>query len=258
MGGLFKRVAPGSPLSAGPTRKAAWVNAVSESAEYYRNQIAGGEAKGHRGIQTPVAFVGVKNVSGSHFLRGDAVQLGASLLAEVDPRAMWLEADSPAEPIERRLAIMRRALKNGETAADIAQVSGVCVATVNVTNVEHTHATPQTSSFVLASGLSGPLELLSFPDGTGEQSMIVKFAGGSGSALRYCAATTTITAEAGGTVGGGTVQPKRNDGGLLINDGDPVDIVNLHPLQFESGWRGYIDESKDPPEAVVFTCVPEA
>lgn len=119
------------------------------------------------------------------------------------------------------------------------------------------------SDYVVSADSGTPITWRKLADETGEDAEGMQWGqvnlgagAASGSTLRYAEVTVEISA-AGVTVGSGEVQPKKNDGGSLVNDGDPVAVVNLHPLTFEVGWRGYIDAGKTPPEAVVFTCVPE-
>ena len=59
------------------------------------------------------------------------------------------------------------------------QVSGVCIALVDVTDETHTHAAAVATEYVLGSASSGPVEILYAPDGTGEKECVVRFGGGS-------------------------------------------------------------------------------
>jgi hypothetical protein len=63
------------------------------------------------------------------------------------------------------------------------QVSGCCMALVNVTDADHKRATSADTDYVLQSGSNGPIEILFAPDGTGEKTCVVRFSGGGGGSV---------------------------------------------------------------------------
>jgi len=115
------------------------------------------------------AIVQVRNSTGADRARGEVVQLVGHLLDDVSEDHPWFDSDLVAEPILYRMAILTRALKEDEIGP--AQMAGVCLIRVNVTDTDHTHATPVDGDAELESSTTGPLELLMNPDGTGVQDL---------------------------------------------------------------------------------------
>ncbi len=170
--GTFKKVSPGTPVKSSPAMSAAWLNSVSEYAAYFHSQIAGGVAgPNDAAIEQPTDLVKVLNLTGADRLRGHVVQVGAYLLAEIDPRYLWFEGNTVAAPANLRIAILRQAVKAGEIAP--AQMAGVSTAIVNVTSTAHTHAEAEAGEHVLRSAPSGAIEILSPLEETGEQEVAV-------------------------------------------------------------------------------------
>lgn len=170
----FDRVSSGTPIREAPTTQAAWINAVSESAEYYQQQIRLG--KGPNAVAGSLQPVKVRNTTGGDLLRGSVVELGDELLDAKDPRNLWFEGNTYSDGV---LAILCQAAPDEKIVP--AKLVGPVVALVNVTSTSHTHAAPASSETVLQSGTEGIAQILSSLDETGEQECIVLIgAGGSG------------------------------------------------------------------------------
>ncbi len=168
----FEKVSPGSPKGKSPALKSAWLNAVSEASAHYHSQVAGGQpGSGPSYLRLPTDLVRVRNLTSGDRLRGHVVQLGNYLLDELDFRNLWFEGNLVASPVERRIAVLRSAVKEGEIG--VAQMSGVCTAWVYVNDVDDTHAAPTAGDHIFESGTSGQVEILSPLEETGEQEVAV-------------------------------------------------------------------------------------
>lgn len=159
-----------------------WWNGIVEHLEYLMRLKGSGPLEVNMGSAGPVISlkkaippwtdtVKVHNLTGDDRERGDVVQLGGYLLSPVDLHVLLFEGNTPADPVTARFAILHQGLDEDQTG--LAHVSGACVAKVNVTDATHTHATPEAGEYVLQSAGSGPVELLSLPNGTGEQELVV-------------------------------------------------------------------------------------
>ena len=175
---MSDRVSPGQPLKTSPLRKASVVNNVLDSADAYLRSQLGKPAEGS-GLAMPTDLVKVKNLTGADRAEGDVVQLG-NLLLTSDPsnRHPWFQGNAVAAPADSKFAILRQPL--AQNAIGFAQVSGICLARVNVAATTDLFASPVASSSTLSSGASGPVELLNVPSGTGVKSVFVRLLGGTG------------------------------------------------------------------------------
>lgn len=167
----YERVSSGQQFKTTPFYNSAfqndsidWVNAVKEG----RDKSPSGDISSFFSS----AIVKVRNDTGADRARGELVQLGAYLLDVVDPRRPWFEGNTLAAPAFK-LALLRAPLKEDKIGE--AQIVGGCVARVDVGDADHTHAIPVAGSHVLDSADFGPFVLLSPPDGTGEQDILVAF-----------------------------------------------------------------------------------
>lgn len=160
------KVQPGQKFRQTPFYRAAFINDAVDVVNAFKEGRIAGERRGVNASSSRVV-VEVRNSTGEDRELGEAVQLTGHLLDDVSQEHPWFDAELVAEPVLRRLAILTRPLKDG--AIGPAQLAGVCLAKVDVTDADHTHAMPVDGDAVLASGYTGPLELLMEPDGTGEQ-----------------------------------------------------------------------------------------
>lgn len=197
---MVEKVSAGQSIGKSPLRKAAFVNDVIDTVGDYKARLLG-EASGVSGLKFPTDLVRVQNLTGADRQRGDVVQLGDDLLTDKDFRRLWFECDLPADPLMRRYAILLAPVLEDEIT--FAQVSGCCLARVNVGNALHTHAMPADGADELVSCFGGPVELLSDPDGTGSQEIAVRLAVGFG--VLFGKADSDIAARSSETMSSGTV-----------------------------------------------------
>lgn len=168
----FQPIGAGTPIAQGPTKKASWVNAVSEATQYYQQNQRLGQSKGL--ASGGESLVKVQNKTGADLDRGSVVELGEYLLDGIDRDNFWFEGN---EYIDGVLGVLVEPLKDDVIGA--AQVDGPCVAIVNVTETAHRYAATEEGETVLQSADAGPVRLLSKPTETGEQELIVLIGGSS-------------------------------------------------------------------------------
>jgi hypothetical protein len=169
----FSKVAAGVPSSAAPTTSAGWINSVSEAAEWYEKNIRLGQYSPTGAALDPL--VQVQNKTGADLARGSVVQLGASLLDEVDRDSLWFEGDVYSDGV---VAILIDPVADDEIGD--AKTVGTAVALVNVTSTGHKFAAPTAGETVLQSATEGPVQILGTIVETGEQECAVLIGDGSG------------------------------------------------------------------------------
>lgn len=146
-----------------------------EAAEAYFRTKARGDSRPVRNTGGDSNFVKVLNNSGADRRKGEILGLASYLLDsdQLDQDMLWLDGGPPiASP---GFGVLRRAIPSDDI--DDAQVSGTCMALVNVLDSSH-HFAKVVSGYVLESATSGPVGIIYKP-GTGEQKCIVVLPVGS-------------------------------------------------------------------------------
>jgi hypothetical protein len=140
---------------------------VDASDAWHRSQALGRPR--HPSSEAPVPTDVVKVKLTADMPRGSAVGIGTPSLTDLDPNYLWFDYAAPdaAEPF----GILRGATTE-ETFGE-AQVSGVCIARVDVLDTDHRFARVAASGNVLESAGSGPVQLLRPATETGEQELVV-------------------------------------------------------------------------------------
>lgn len=169
-----ERTTPGQPFRSTPFFESNTQNRVLEATEVVHRRWLGESAPPLREVRDRIT-VKVKNTSGEARARGEVVKLGPSILDDVDPAFPWFESAAIAAPAFK-LALLRGDVATNKIIE--AQVAGVAVALVDVGDEDHTHAVPVAGSYTLESADFGPFELLTPPDGTGEQELLVRLNAG--------------------------------------------------------------------------------
>lgn len=168
------RAFAGQKLKQSPLASASVQNdMLGAAADWKRRQLGGGDDIIRSKKLTDI--VGIRNLTGSDAGRGSVLQLGDALLSAPDNDQLWFGADTPEDPAELRFCILREPIVDGDIGD--AQVSGVCLAWVDVSDEEHAFARPQSGQTHAASAESGPLEILSPVGETGLQELVVRFVG---------------------------------------------------------------------------------
>ena len=165
---MADKVAAGQPI---PRSANLWNNIIGCANDYALRQL------GQPGVQSPqpipTDIVKIKNSSGSHVRLGEVLEISGFLLTAVKRDSLWFDGDTP--DATRPFAIAMQDMPTD--AIDRGQVSGICVALVNVTDADHDYAEVVSGEPVLQSSDSGPLRILFKPTGTGEKTCAVLLAG---------------------------------------------------------------------------------
>lgn len=166
------KASPGSPFK--PPAARIWNNMVDAGRAHADSLLNGGAPNPIRPRETDI--IKAKNTSGEARRLGEILRIDGKAIETVTDENKWLLGVEPTD--DGYFGI----LKEPAAISGIAslQVSGCCMALVNVTDASHTRATSADADYVLQSGDDGPIEILFAPDGTGEKTCVVRFAGGVG------------------------------------------------------------------------------
>ena len=167
-GGTPDKARVGSPLR---IRTGTWNEVVDSKDDYTKRRLLG-VPKEVRHIPLATDKIKVQNDTGSDRREGEVASIDNVILLDiVDPEHLWQSAIATDTDDVLPFGIFRHPTPDGEI--DELQVSGVCKAIINITDVSHTHAKPIYHSHVLASDTSGPLRILYQPGVIGEKECIV-------------------------------------------------------------------------------------
>lgn len=166
------KASSGDPFSPPPAR--IWNNMVDAGEAWSRGRLSSESQGATRPRSTDM--IKLLNSSGANRARGEILKISGKAIDTISEEHKWLIGIEPTEAC--RFGILKDPALDSEVVS--AQVSGVCMATVNITDTDHTFADASDAEYVLLSGDSGPIEILYAPDATGEQECVVRFSGGSG------------------------------------------------------------------------------
>ena len=121
-------------------------------------------------------IIKIQNTSGAARRTGEILKIEGKALDTITAEHIWLIGVETTE--DCYFGILRKPV--ADDGIEQLQVSGACLALVDIADVEHTKAKVAVGSYVLESSDSGPLEILYAPETTGEQTCVVRFAGGGG------------------------------------------------------------------------------
>jgi hypothetical protein len=155
---MADKVSPGQMV---PRSAALWNNLIGAANEYAARQLGEAATQQSSGITTDI--IKIKNSSGGQIRRGEVLEISGFLLTNVVREALWFDGDTP--DTTRPFAVALQDIPSGSI--DRAQISGACVALVNVTDADHGYAAVADTELVLQSG-DGGLRILHKPTGTGE------------------------------------------------------------------------------------------
>lgn len=174
--------------------------------------------------------VKARNDTGANLPRGAVIDLGDYLLSASDPldaQHLWFEGIAQ-EGTARRYAVAREPIPTNEIGE--CQVSGVCIARVNVTDLAHNYAVPTASQNYFTSSPIGPVEIqrLSTPESTGTQECVVLLRVPGPTAYVAKTGGSPIAALTSTTPGSGTVTLYAiNDSGVLESLSETVTAYNI-------------------------------
>jgi len=164
------KTSPGSPFK--PPAARIWNNMVEAGKAYSDSRLNNEAPDPIRPRETDI--IKVKNDSGASRKLGEILRIDGKAVETVTDENKWLVGVEPTD--DGYFGI----LKEPAAISGIAslQVSGCCMALVNVTDADHKRATSVEGEYVLQSSDDGPIEILFAPDGTGEKNCVVRFSVG--------------------------------------------------------------------------------
>jgi hypothetical protein len=187
-----------------------WNNMVDAGRAWADGQLNSGAPD--RSRSRPTDIIKVKNETGANRARGQVVCFNGFILTDLDPDAIWLRG---VETIRgRHFAVLKYDVSVDEIVD--AQISGVCVGSVNITNIAHRCARlPSNGTHVLQSCFSGPVELLWTPSTTGVRDCAINIRRESMPIFKT--PSGGIPARSGTTCGTANCTPYTiNDAGVLV------------------------------------------
>jgi hypothetical protein len=183
------KASPGQPFKAPPAE--VW-NGMVDAGNAYRNSLLS-TATPDRKKRSQTDVISLLNSSGGDRARGEILRFNGKALEELDNDFIWLVGSAPTD--DDFFGILREPIEDGEVG--LVQVSGCCMATVGITDADHTHAKSASGDYVLASDTEGPLEILYKPSGTGDLECVVRFASSGGGGGGGFPKLHAVTPEAG-------------------------------------------------------------
>lgn len=176
---MADKVSSGQPI---PRSVALWNNIIGAADDYAARQL--GQSGARSRVEIPTDVVKIKNSSGGQVRLGEVLEVSGFLLSSVGRDALWFDGDTPDGT--RPFGIVLQDMPSA--AIDRAQVSGACVALVNVTDAGHSYAVPVNGELVLQSAGTGPVRILYKPTGTGEKTCAVLFMSAASGTIGGCLA----------------------------------------------------------------------
>lgn len=151
-----------------------WNNMVDAGNAYALSKLDSQGGPPTRARATDI--IKIKNTSGAARRAGEVLKIEGKALDTITAEHIWLLGIEPTD--DCYFGILRKPVAND--GIEQLQVSGACLALIDIQSVGHTKANAIAASYVLESSEEGPLEILYAPESTGEQTCVVRFAGGSG------------------------------------------------------------------------------
>lgn len=187
---MTHKLTPGQPAII----KAGEYNAGIEAGQWYsqQRQLGSGASIVPGGISPCV--IKVRNEFNGDLNAGSVVEIGASLLTTFTQRQIWLSAAKRAG--DGVCGVLLQPIKYQKMGP--CQISGVCLAPVNIIDADNTHARVEVGSSVFKGDFGGYARILYKPSGTGVKDCVVLL-GHHQSIIRKAVSTSTITANGSGT-----------------------------------------------------------
>lgn len=169
----IRKVTSGQPWKP-PT--AAEHNAIALAADYHARHVALGEGK--HGTSFPISTnkITIRNSSSSNRRSGEILQVDTKIIDTLDVDHLWLDGVAPTSTSAKAIGILRRPLPQTSVGEDYLQLSGVCLARINIRSTWHEFATlhenpaDDDEACVLQSSSSGFVRIVDNPsESTGEQ-----------------------------------------------------------------------------------------
>ena len=199
-----------------PPSAAAW-NDVLRMLQWWKANVESAGGPRSARLPAPTDTILIRNDSGADRARYDCLAILTHELTDPDQWQRMLAADDPTSPVDQ-VAVLQEPIPDGKWG--LAQVTGVCWATVALDSLWHDHAFPVRSAHVLGSGFFGPHRILWHPGSSGEQTCLLALQ--APCPARY-ALTPAAGIDAGTEAGSGdslTITPAYADCDLLYWDAE--------------------------------------
>lgn len=166
------KVSPGQDFNPPPAR--IWNNMVDAGRAWADGQLNQNAGAPTRPRETDI--IKIKNTSGALRRKGEILKIDGKAIEDITDENVWLVGK--ATTADCYFGILKRPVEI--SSVESLQVSGVCIALIDIIDADHTRADLVAGEYVLASSDSGPLEILYQPGTTGEHECVVRFAGSAG------------------------------------------------------------------------------
>lgn len=211
---------PGQPFKA--PRAETW-NGMVEAGNAYRAGLLSDGGPPPRTRPRSTDTIKLKNSSGANRARGEILRFNGKAITDLSDENCWLIGSAPTE--SGYFGILKEPIESNGVGD--AQVSGWCMATVDIADADHTRARAIAGQYVLESAHDGPLEIIYKPSGTGEIECVVRFGFWSG-AIVIMTPSGGIPARSGTTVGKADCSVYIIDASDELTDtGVDIEVVNL-------------------------------
>lgn len=165
------KASPGQPFRA--PKAETWNGMVDVGNAYRAGRLSNGVPQPTRPRETDI--IKLKNSSSGNRARGEILRIDGKAITDLSDEHIWLIGQAPTA--DDYFGILKEPIADGEIGR--VQVSGCCIALVDVVDADHTRAKAVAGEYVLESSDDGPLEILFAPSGTGELECVVRFGGGA-------------------------------------------------------------------------------
>jgi hypothetical protein len=166
------KASPGSPFKPPPARL--WNNMVDAGRAWADGRLNNGTPNPTGPRDTDI--IKIKNNSGAIRRKGEILKISGKAVTDIDAEHIWLLGVEPTDG--GYFGILKEPVDTSKIGQ--LQVSGTCMAIIDIDSTSHRRAEAVTGQYVLKSSESGPIEILYAPSVTGEQECVVRFAGTGG------------------------------------------------------------------------------
>jgi len=228
------KASPGQPFKAPPAT--VWNGMIDAGNAYRAGLLSNGTPDRKKRFQTDV--VSLLNSSGSDRARGEILRFNGKSIEELDNDFIWLVGDVPTA--DGFFGILREPIQ--DDAVGLVQVSGCCMATIDVSGTGHKYAIPVAGDYLLASADAGPIEILYKPSGTGELECVARFgsdSSGGGEIVHFYSPGGGIAARSTLTMGSASCDIYTcSSGGVLSESGENETVYNMASSAFAASTHG--------------------
>lgn len=215
------KVSAGQTLTNMPAE--VWNGMVAAGNSFRNSILSDGGRPSPRARKTDI--IKVKNDSGANRAKGEVLGDFSSLVTTVTAENIRLTADAPAAG--KSFGVLLEHVADGSIGE--LQLSGVCLATVTISDTAHEFADIDPGNYKLISATIGPVQIVFAPAGTGDIECVVRLGSMSAAKPVYHALTKTggIPARSSTTMGSATCDLLScSSGGVLSDSGTDVTIYN--------------------------------